>query len=82
MKGMIPPTGATNPSTTVPHGSGSHNLVKTSKGEITAASAQANPALAAGLIKLKNGNYAYPIVSAADRASGIAAVIPDLKLGG
>ena len=62
--------------------SSTHALVKTGDGEITAASAAANPALAADLVKLKNGNYAYPIVSAADRASGIEEVLTTLKRGG
>ncbi len=57
-------------------------LVKTGGGEYTAASVDANPALAAGLIKLKDGNYAAPIVSAAERAAAIAPALNDLKLGG
>ncbi len=58
-----------------------HQLVKTAGGEYTAASVDANPSLAAGLIKVKDGNYVYPIVSAADRAGGID-VLNTLKLGG
>ena len=58
-----------------------HSLVKTAGGEYTAASVAANPSLAAGLIKLKDGNYVYPIVSAADRADGLDA-LNSLKLGG
>ncbi len=59
-----------------------HALVKTAGGEYTSASVEANPALAAGLIKLKDGNYGEPIVAAADRYTGLTADLTSLKLGG
>lgn len=60
----------------------SNQLVKTAGGEYTAASVSAHPAQAAGLIKLKDGNYGAPIVAAADRYTEVAADLSTLKLGG
>ena len=51
-----------------------HSLMKTAGGEYTAASVAANPSL-------KDGNYVFPIVSAADRADGLDA-LNALKRGG
>ncbi len=74
-------TNAATPTTRIVPTTATHALVKTAGGEITASSVDANPSMAAGLIKLKDGNYSYPIVSPADRAAGVDA-LNALKLGG
>ena len=60
----------------------SEGLVKAASGDYTAASVEAHPNLAAGLIKTRDGNYAPPIVAASDRYTAIGADLSALKLGG
>ncbi len=62
--------------------SDTHALAKTANGEYTAQSVAANPSEAAGLVKLKDGNYGVPIVAAADRYTGLATDLTTLKRGG
>ncbi len=59
-----------------------HGLTRTPHGEYTAESVNANPALATGLVKLKDGNYSAPIVASASLHTGLAADLTALKLGG
>ena len=57
-------------------------LVRTARGEYTAASVESDPQQAALLVKLKDGNYGIPIVAPADREASVNLDLTSLKHGG